>query len=166
MRLLPRLLLLFLLAFPAAVLLRGGPGGEGRGVGGPGTAAARDRFPGRTPGEGDRAAPQDPPRLGALCERGPKTLVRGIHVGADLVSLPARTLEPPAPGLCADVSLAPRGRASIHSPRADSLPRRGGSPSFGLLDRPSRSVWTSRLGVQKRPLLLLLVSRCRRVPAG
>ncbi|MEJ1284696.1 signal sequence receptor alpha [Cricetulus griseus] len=72
MRLLPRLLLLFLLAFPAAVLLRGGPGGEGGAGDGDGTAAARDLFPGRTPR--GRAAPQEPPRLSALREHGPVVL--------------------------------------------------------------------------------------------
>lgn len=66
MRLLPRLLLLFLLAFPAAVLLRGGPGGEGRGAGLDTTAAS--------------------PR--PILE-GPKPSVRGPQARASLASPPA-----------------------------------------------------------------------------
>ncbi|MBZ3885633.1 Translocon-associated protein subunit alpha [Sciurus carolinensis] len=59
MRLLPRLLLLLLLVFPATVLLRGGPGGEARGVGcrvGRQGDASYDKF---EVGGGGAAAPGD-----------------------------------------------------------------------------------------------------------
>lgn len=123
MRLLPRLLLLFLLAFPAAVLLRGGPGGERRGAGLGTTAALRpgSRGPCCPP------PPRTPPQLGALCERGPEALgPRDPCQGRPRFSARARR-GPPVPSLCADVSLAPRRRASIHSPTVHSPPRRRGS---------------------------------------
>lgn len=83
--------------------------------------------PGRTPG--GRAAPQDPPRLSALREHGPVVLGPRDRRRARpaLHARARRGPGTPGPRLCADVSLAPRGRASIHSPRADSPPRRGGS---------------------------------------
>lgn len=158
MRLLPRLLLLFLLAFPAAVLLRGGPGGERRGAG-LGTAA--------DPRPGSRGPcyppPRDPPQLGVLSERGPEA--RGPQdprQGRPRFSARARR-GPPVPKLCADVSLATRRRASIHSPTVDSSPRRVDrvrpAPSLA-----HRGLCGPRGSVSKSvPFLRLLVSRYRRV---
>lgn len=95
-----------------------------------------------------RADPRTSPQLGALCERGPRP--RDLRQDRPRFSARARR-GLSVPSFCADVSLAPRRRASIHSPSADSLSRRRVTPSLGPLARLSRSVWTARLSVQNCP---------------